>query len=94
MPNEPEYGDGFVAANRRAENGVDVDVDRDGCVAGGRLVDRDEPTEEFWKAMRRTRDLYVIEPADIVLGGWPVDADGRGLSVQEAKALHLTRIEG
>lgn len=93
MPKPDEYGDGLLSAHRQPENRFEAHVDADGYVVGGRLLQRNEPADDFWKTIRRSRDAYPIDPIAIVMPpGWPVDEDGRGISVQEYDAYvqHLT----
>lgn len=96
MPREKQepYDHGPLASDRTPENRVEVRVDHEGYVVGGRILKANEG-EEFWKAMLRTRDTYPIDPMDIVMPPlWPVDTDGRGLTVLEVERQeHLTNKE-
>lgn len=43
------------------------------------------PGVDITTCMRRVHEAaaWPLDPADVDLGGWPVDADGRGLSAME-----------
>lgn len=68
------------------ENQILLRTDPDGYVVGGSVSREYREGFGLLAVLRSTRDLYPIDPADIVMPpGWPVDPDGRGLSVLEVE---------
>lgn len=72
-----------LSADRQPELQVVVTIDADGWVIGGAFV----RGGDFNGCMKKTKSLYLFDRADIVWpnGMWPVDAEGRGLSVLEVE---------
>jgi hypothetical protein len=86
-----EYGDGFVVSDRQPEHRLMAVVDGEGYVVGGHLLDAGVGPE-FMDFIRLRRDALPDYSADVVMPAfWPVDTDGRGLSVLEVtREQHLT----
>ena len=82
-----------LTADRQPENRIVVSVDALGYVVSARPVRAD--AGDFLGVLHATRNAYLIDAADIVMPPlWPVDKDGRGLTVLEVERQeHLTKRE-
>lgn len=92
MPRElrDEYGHGLLTSERTPENQVVCVVDPQGYVVRAHLDPNPGPMA-FFGVLREAGKRYRGEPLEIVMPpDWPVDQDGRGLSIQEV--LHQQRL--
>jgi hypothetical protein len=77
------------------ENQFAPDFDAQGRVKGGKVTRSDANFEQFRRTLMECAARYPMDPSDIVMPepGWPVDADGRGLTVLEHKGKDAIRAE-
>ena len=75
-----EYEGCVVSSDREPENRITVTVDAEGYVCGPVHRSKDAGSTEFFALLRRTPIAPMI---DVEMGGYPVDENGRGLSVLE-----------
>jgi hypothetical protein len=77
------------------ENQFAPDFDADGNVKGGKVTRSDANYQAFRATLDQCAERYPMDPSDIVMPepGWPVDADGRGLTVLEHKGIAAIKAE-
>lgn len=74
-----------LAANRQPEHRVKALVDAEGYVVGGVFMKGEQDFIGFMRANRRP-----IDPSTIEMRDWPVDENGRGLTLLEMDQQHTT----
>lgn len=83
-----EYGQGFVAADRRPENQMAAIVGPEGLVARLVYAPTDEPA--FLAVIRKVTRVPAIPLEDVIAPPhWRFDTDGRGFTVVEMQRLTL-----
>ena len=83
---DDEYEGTKLTADRQPENRIVVSLDALGYVVSARLDRSDTP--DFLAVLRATRNANLIDAADIIMPPlWPVDEDGRGVTVHEHKQI-------